>query len=251
MGVKPILFSGAMIRALQSGAKSQTRRVLKPQPEVTPTGMWHVRNAGGGCFCTTEAEVPAAAVDYLPICEGDVLWVREAWSHTAAGVWSVFAARLSGRGGVIYRADDDRPGVGWFPSIHMPREFSRLTLLVSDVRVQRLQEISEDDAVAEGIDPLFSDEVSAADPELVNRPRSWKNYLWHGLIGTEITAKQSNAWPYQFSDYRDPRESYASLWESINGPGSWDANPFVGAYTFSVHRQNVDRFLEARHDHAA
>lgn len=125
----------------------------------------------------------------------------------------------------------------------MPRWVSRFTLTVTDVRVQRLQDISEEDAVAEGVEPLFDLNDTTLPPECrqsqIEKP-SWKNYLWHGHIGKTITGKQSDLWVHQYSDYASPIGSYSSLWEMINGTQSWDANPWVVAISFDVRRGNID-----------
>jgi hypothetical protein len=123
---------------------------------------------------------------------GDRLWVREAWSPTNPISY-----------GMLYRADFDTPSVGrWKPSIHMPRWASRITLEVTEVRVERLQDISEVDALAEGIVQL-------------------------GDGGYGLPAGEH----YHAAD---PRQSYFSLWEEINGPGSVESDPWVWAVSFKV-----------------
>ncbi|TVR07398.1 MAG: hypothetical protein EA385_12925 [Salinarimonadaceae bacterium] len=97
----------------------------------------------------------------------------------------------------------------------MPRWASRITLLVTDVRVQRLQEISEEDAIAEGVEPF-------------GRP---------GVAFVKLADAQT---------YSTPRGCFAALWNSINGTGAWEANPWVAAYSFDVIRQNVDAYLAAQ-----
>jgi hypothetical protein len=148
MNERPILFSAPMVRAILAGTKTQTRRVVNPQP------------CGG--FAVIELGILSAAAvtdsrGALIRCpygkSGDRLWVRETWRPTGvcAGQWT----------SVYYRADKaqiDRPYFypnlvkgGWRPAIHMPRAACRLMLEVTAVRVERLQEITEDDARAEGI----------------------------------------------------------------------------------------------------
>ena len=223
---KPILFSAPMIRALLDGRKTQTRRVLNPQPfyngyhfdgndilchcdELPPSEL--LRRIGKGRNAYTGSILEDGPEWLTGMYVGYRLWVREAWSHTGNGVWSIADARLSGRSGVIYRADDDRPGCGWFPSIHMPREFSRLTLIVTDVRVQRLQEISEEDAIAEGV-------------PLIGRGNSL-TAIYEGADGKATISA---------------RDGFQRLWRTINGPGAWESNPWVAAYTFTVHKANID-----------
>lgn len=186
MRERPILFSGPMVRALLAGTKTQTRRAIKPQPYVDEMGnaCWNGWNygqdtSGRPLFKTLASPIPLSRMKRV-LCPygqpGDRLWVREAWAALTTG----FA----------YRADpiwNSPPAARWIPSIHMPRAASRITLEVTEVRVERLQDISEADAVAEG---AFTDPACPA------------------------------------------YDAYRSLWESINGPGSWDANPWVWVVEF-------------------
>ena len=96
----------------------------------------------------------------------------------------------------------------WRPSIHMPRWASRITLEITDIRVERLQEISEDDAKAEGVEPWVIGD-------------GWREY------GLPPDVEAAGTHPL-----RSARDSFASLWESINGPGSWKANPWVWVIEF-------------------
>lgn len=207
MADKPIIFSAPMVRALLDGRKTQTRRVLKP-----PYGTLEYLRDG----------------TWRPICtkffKGDRLYVREAHYITDDGD-SGYAAFAEDQEGVAAHFAEMQtlmasyPNIDWSkhlrlrPSIHMPRWASRLTLIVTDVRVQRLHEISEADAVAEGIDrhgDRFSGYGKASDQ-------------WMGAI-----------------------DSFASLWISIHGTEAWDANPWVCAITFTAHRCNIDQ-MEADH----
>jgi hypothetical protein len=169
MKEKPILFSSAMVRAILEGRKTQTRRVVRLEPGGNGYGMlcragryievgaygptWIPIGGGPRELCPRDVWMQYAA--YQP---GDTLWVRETW------------AEFDKPPKVEYRADCDHYEYGlatirrddlavprvidrWRPSIFMPRWASRITLEVTDVRVQRVQEISEDDAVAEGVTP--------------------------------------------------------------------------------------------------
>lgn len=173
---RPILFSAPMVRALLDGRKTQTRRILKPQPLMGYTP-------------------DVTASKGIRFAKGDRLYVRER-------VW-LPEGTDNPHGHVTYHADhgDDR-ALKWRPGIHMPRWASRLTLTVTDVRIERLQEISEEDAIAEG----------SREPSLVP------------IIGA--------CW--------SERDAYAKLWEHINGPGGWGANPWVVALTFTVEQRNID-----------
>lgn len=227
MADRPILFSAPMVRALLAGTKTQTRRLIKPQPGPCDHSLWRKPLPDGsrpssysddtfqplidedGLCCAVcgngmRLAKTKSGVAGIPIriAAGDRLWVREMWSHTGNGVWTISDARSGlGGGGPIYAADGPHAGASYWPSIHMPREFSRMTLTVTDVRVQRLQDISVADAVAEGA------LASAAVDQFA----------------------QIHAVPM-----------YRAIWNGINGAGSWDANPWVVAYTFTVARGNID-----------
>lgn len=201
MADKPILFSGPMVRAILSGSKTVTRRVLfcgdLDRPFQMGDGSWHVTDSQGG-------HMSPLAVRYV---KGDRLWVREALERGATFIMDGEETKA-----VVYSADgsmhDDANWV-WkrdtLPSIHCPRGLSRITLEVTDVKVERLQDISEADAIAEGVD----------------RRDDGKGYSWPGSCHNSFPATA--------------RIAFFMLWDSINAarPGcSWDDNPWVAAYTF-------------------
>lgn len=207
---RPIIFSAPMIRALLEGRKSQTRRVLKPQP--AGVNIVGVKWPDGVLDCNGRR---------LRFAPGDRLWVKESWAMpNAFDTDSPTAAAACVEHGrtpnVFYLADGSIRAAGSYTgrqgksrvSIHMPRWASRLTLLVTDVRVQRLQEISEEDARAEGLEwiaPTYGVGGIAA---------SWNS---------------------------NPRQSYAALWDSLHGASAWEANPWVVAVTFDVRKGNIDQ----------
>lgn len=137
MTERPILFSGAMVRAILDGRKTQTRRLINPQPTMIVDGVARIPSARRK---VSGYDIPANQDARSPYGQpGDRLWVRE----TVCLAGSV----------PFYRADGETfAKVRWSPAIHMPRTASRLTLEVLEVRVQRLQEIGEEDAVAEGVE---------------------------------------------------------------------------------------------------
>lgn len=216
----PMLFSAPMIRALLAGNKTQTRR-LAGVPEITlqDNGLWHIHNRFGGLVNVRADEVRTEAVDYMRIANGDRIYVRENWRTSQ--LYDDTKPRDLERGSFIhYEADgaeDQRTGVGrnglhaygkMRTCLHMPRWASRLTLDVIGVKVERLQDISDEDAQGEGI-------------QLYGR-------FW-GVDDTDWDDCET-----------DPVAAYAALWRRINGAASWDANPWVAAYTFTVTQANVD-----------
>ena len=217
MKSRPILFSGSMVRAVLDGSKTQTRRVGKIQSQdFVGLKAEAVRHATLGYqIQATYDAYPGRGTARHAICAcpfgqpGDRLWVRETWYcddyQVSRGPYlkpddlDVVEARECGT--LVYAADGLAPyeteQPAWRPSIHMPRWASRITLEITGVRVERLQDISEADAQAEGcalecMTPIGDDSGSAI----------------HGPGG------------------------YIALWESINGPGSWDLNPWVWVVEF-------------------
>lgn len=200
MKERPILFNAPMVRSIIDGSKTQTRRIMKPQPSMErdcePEGYsWVPMHKG--------RELSHHQCPYGQ--PGDQLWVRETWQpHPEAGV--AYPEGTIPSDAVCYSAEfseSERRECGpWKPSIHMPRWASRIQLEITGIRVERLQDISEVDARAEGIyKPLGSQ-------------------FWH-------TDPSSNILPGE-----KPQWAYRNLWESINGPGSWEANPWVWVIEF-------------------
>ena len=194
----PILFSAPMVRAILSGRKTQTRRIVEQKH------LPFLENILGNFLDGKWNQRP------LPYGKtGDRLWVRETFAHDFEHNRYFYKADCdndgtvphlingSGIGGGIGNAQIDK----WKPSIHMPRRASRILLEATNVRVERLNAISEKDAIAEGCESHW---VSSADDPM-NSP--------------EV---------YGYSAVED----YALLWESINGSGSWDLNPFVWVIEF-------------------
>jgi len=221
MADRPILFSGPMVRALLAGAKTQTRRVLKPQPpaDLGLVGIYAPRLTAVFGYLTPDADYKVP-LSYMP---GDRLYVREAWR--AARSLDRTPPRDIPRDADIEHAATARSYAeiglkGKFrQGMHMPRWASRLTLIVTDVRVQRLQEISDRDAWAEGIKPPL-EEMSLPDAAALC-----------ARYGTDHAGVAS----------------YAKLWDSLNAERGygWAANPWVVAVSFTVHRGNIDQIAEA------
>jgi hypothetical protein len=197
-------------------------------PAGNPGPYLHVRHA---VFGTTHRVYPLYQV-------GDRLWVRETWRphwdearlHTCCQYKADLAISEPDFPDLRRNMQFDRealraPNVRWKSGRFMPKWVSRLLLEVLAVRWQRIQDISEEDAIAEGIE-----RPTTSSP----KEEGWRNYLWHGYHGRfGMGNKQSQAWPYQYSNYRDSRDSFSSLWELINSKRApWESNPWVLAITF-------------------
>ncbi len=236
---RPILFSGPMVRAILDGSKTQTRRVVKrsliSQIDVERDGSFTLDSI---IYDVMDGMTVRDVCPYGRV--GDRLWVKETHALVEAD---------DGGAEVIYRASCPQGPYGsymvgdaeyhgkWKPSIFMRREFSRILRAVVDVRVERVQDISEEDARKEGVRRPFTqaecDEVAGLE-ESKPADHGYVNYLWHGRVGKGITAKQADSWPMQYSNYDTAKGSFSSLWESINGPRGfgWDSNPWVWVVEF-------------------
>ncbi len=203
MKERPILFSGPMVRAILDGRKSQTRRVVKPQP-------FHVNSLGLPFW-------RGGPVDYRLCphgCAGDRLWVRETWA--APHLWNGFKPSYIPQGERIhYAADGPLGGLMKRPSIFLPSWASRITLEIVALRVERLQDISADDARAEGV----KDNLIALSGKTKTSPFLPRQH--YDLPNGDAPSPDEIA-----------RANYAALWQSINGHGSWDANPWVWVIEF-------------------
>lgn len=250
---RPILFSAPMVRAILSGAKTQTRRPVKgaPPPRDGERITWCVSSTDKasrdslflgwpdpeGNTHTSRGRESRFGPLRSPCMVGDHLWVREAFRLRAdqdhkppsGDWWKDSAWYEADPGGHSPTGCAGGPGK-LRPSIHMPRWASRITLDVVGVRLERLHEITESDAKAEGVAPMFSDTKIAAMPELESCRGCYDNYLWHGHFGGGLGNSTSDRWPYQFSGYNDARGSFSSLWELTYG--TWDANPLVWVCEF-------------------
>lgn len=244
----PALFQAPMVRALLDGTKTQTRRLLyvdRLHEGIPPDSFTYL----------PEHPAPVALHNHSWTLSGwhrvqpdDRLWVRETWRvgkpHDAKrpidilpplvprgkGVTVLYEAGGWRSIGPVDRAEptypNDEPMPDWAgkcrPAIHMPRAFSRLTLLVTSVKIERLQDISEDDAIAEGVERLGYDGDA---PEYRGR-YGYRDYR--------------AGHPHAVVPFCKARTSYASLWSLINGEASWDANPWVVATQFRAIDANID-----------
>lgn len=224
MKERPILFNAEMVKAILSGRKTQTRRVMKRQPEPSKTRdgdfwfpcdkmqtMVHVSE-----FIPGNSAIPDSHEFVSACCPigavGDQLWVRETFAALACGSYEPEKPSLTGTyQEVRYFATDslagstaDVRGYNWRPSIHMPRWASRINLLITGVRVERLNSISEQDARAEGITDGGCLNCGESEPCGCDHPKP------------------------------DATESFAHLWQSIYGDENWFSNPWVWVIEFEL-----------------
>lgn len=228
----PILFSGEMIRAILAGRKTQTRRIVKPQPE--PIYKHLEAHRDGTCEVGISQSSPNHYQIHCPHGKVlDRLWVRE--SHEVLKVetfggpgevkWRVTTGYMDGTENIHTLTDSERvifagrgkPRCRRLPGIFMPRWASRLTLEITEIRVERLRDISEADALAEGI----------TWPDRDGQP-------YRPPIDTTGMSSLGTA-----------RDRYSELWESIHGPCSWALNSFVWAITFKTLRHDAVNPAEA------
>lgn len=200
MSDRPIIFSSSMVRALLAGTKTQTRRFqFDERGRLTTWGKLAEEWARGE--------------------RGQRVWARETWGMNRGGydVPALIPKQRPARDKlrddqlVYFATETDSEILAEMPrrpSIHMPRWASRLTLAVTDVRVERLNEISRTDAIAEGCDSP--------------------------LTGTEAPTPGPGVW------LADERTSFAILWNGLHGPGAWGANPWVVAVSFEIRLGNID-----------
>ena len=235
MKERPIIFSAPMVRAILSGRKTQTRRLVKPaagrQSEWLTSGLI-ARSPRLTIGRTNPDGIFGAQMDHprggplgFVACPyygqpGDRLWVGEAFALSVFDPDGLSPEDDPENYDVIYRADPEQPGGGWAdsngneisapwkPSIHMPRWASRILLEITAVRVERLQEISEADALAEGIESLTGDKTI---------------YHW------DFPKPRP---PHAVGGYKSARDAYTQQWVVLNGRESLDANPWVWVIEF-------------------
>lgn len=220
MAIKPILFNTEMVRAILDGRKSCTRRLVKPQPDEKqkfPLGFVtdSTEKKEVGCFgfgtneCGGSIQYVKPPYGYAP---GDILYVRETWCALPVNE----AGHMRGHCVYYYRADGDLRPEGWRGkwrlSIHMPKEAARIWLKVTDVRVERLQDITEEQACMEGTDPW--DEVC------------YENNGWHPTFSDPDSGGDPNM-----------VDGFHKLWNSTIKKSDldrygWDANPWVWVIEF-------------------
>ncbi|EMW3082598.1 hypothetical protein AAEX90_001847 [Vibrio cholerae] len=207
MKVVPMIFNTDMVRALMAGDKVVTRRPAKNLSFSERVGFivgewaygigWNLRETMNNCIRSKSAKCPSKI--------GDLIYVRETFG--CCGVRSV------------YKADDDGASCmvkKWTPSIHMPRTESRLTLKVTDVRIEKLQDITEEQCWKEGVEHI------------------------DGQFDIHQLSEMAKTFDGTFED---AKALFACLWDSIYQ--NWKQNPYVWVIEFEVIHQNVDKYLES------
>jgi hypothetical protein len=213
MKESPIIFSTPMVQAILEGRKTQTRRIIKPQPVKEDwlfewKGTRPKAKRDSRALASSSLEGLLKWMKYAKYNINDVLWVRETFTIDSRGA-------DGDNPGYYYKADmpiyEDGYEIwpdSWKPSIFMPKDYARIWLQITDVKVERLKDISVDDSISEGI------EIDSETP-----------------IGTLYKDYFQKKWK---DVYANPQNSFKSLWRDINGKDSWDANPWVWAITFKV-----------------
>ncbi|HBQ3047747.1 TPA: hypothetical protein L7V60_004716 [Klebsiella quasipneumoniae subsp. similipneumoniae] len=233
MTERGMIFNGEMVRAILDGRKTQTRRIMKPQPEPCPRGghwwpsnvfktMLHVeeemQNGKGGWGGLVGDACPFGDV-------GDRIWVRETFcpvddTQYGGEKWVDYRAtpRYEARHPAGWdSAPNDAEALKWRPSIHMPRWASRILLEITSVRIEQLNAISEEDAQSEGVHTEVWDQTVVA-----------RNYAAHD----DFFQFWSEDMPHYVEMNQLYRSSFRSLWESIYGAENWQANPWVWVIEF-------------------
>lgn len=221
MANKPILFSTEMVQAILAGRKTQTRRIIKLDDDSLPddTCISHsIELDSTGEMIQGKPDVVMDFSKTFPYWKekkpkyqiGDVIWVRETWTNDLVA---------DGDGDALYTFKAEFPelkGV-WKPSIFMPKDACRLFLKVTNVRVEKLQDISQEDAEKEGVEI---------------------GYEFKSVLGINIKTYKN----YLFGEFKwiTPSLSFQTLWQKINGPNSWDENPWVWIYDFEVTKKPAD-----------
>jgi hypothetical protein len=225
----PIIFNTEMVRAITEGRKTQTRRVIKKQPDDTVDKIERAAILDGTnrerFMYQNYGEERAEAISCPYGQKGDLIWVRESFAKVPSTAFPKSEGMDAGDGyHYHFRAGWDRSPIPWKPSIHMPKNAARIWLRVKDVRIERVKGISDADALAEGIKfhkpvpgdggPIFNNYAPAKPGHFSN------NTLWNAGI--------------YHNHFHKAIDSFRSLWHSIIGPESWEENPWIWVIEFEV-----------------
>ena len=215
--MKGIIFSTPMVQAILQGRKTQTRRIIK-QIRTNDKGNvdFDFKNHSGRNIPKEDINSALVGlVDNAPYKVGDVLYVKETYQHT--DVLNIHPT--DDNYGYVYKADgqpwEDFEGWKWKSPMFMPEKAARLFIVITGIKVERLQDISEEDAIKEGVE----------------RDRDG----WKGYDIIEKGPHKGKPHPFNAVPYKNAVLSFYSFWQSINGQESLDQNPWVWAYTFEIY----------------
>lgn len=222
MRVLPILFQDDMQKANLYNRKTQTRRLRGLQRANQNPDVWHIESRPNYRAKGLQFTFRNSKGDHIELISpygmpGDILWVREAWRQDENGDYQYRAST-----GNSYKFK-------WKPSIHMPFKAARSFLKVTNIRIERLNTISDADAIAEGIDFTEYEAISEAHPAY----RSYMNYL-PGKDFITLCDEAGYSWNYGKETHTAAVASYCSLWCEINDADSWNANPWVWVVEYEL-----------------
>lgn len=217
MKIKPILYSTEMVQANIAGRKTNTRRIIDEKHYgFLEYAFKNKKDLADWISRTAKYQM------------GDVLWVRETFIDVDQEAEKYF-------NGVRFHYKADKTFVGcwsWRPSIHMPKAAARIFLKILNVRVERLQDISEEDCIAEGIEMSKKGDVyqDIENGNLIDKTHDEDYFYFYPSKGDfrDDSYMPKSIFP------NAPKTSFYSLWEKINGEGSWNKNPFVWVYEYEI-----------------
>jgi hypothetical protein len=225
--MKGKIFNTNEVQAIIAGTKTMFREVLKPRIKVENYKL----DDGSGIGMEI-------LLEECPYQVGQKIFVKESFAVSKTLFQDIkYLADNQKKWGFI---NNDLAVWKKRPAYHMKQKHSRITLEITDVKVERLKDISEEDAINEGVNKLFTEEEMkhVLRVHQIEKNDSYKNYLWHGHIGRTITKKQSDEWEYQCSAYKKAKDSFFSLWNATHKKPEekFEANPFVWVVDFKINK---------------
>lgn len=258
MKVKPMIFNADMVKAILDGNKTVTRRPVKHEEgmqlvenKLVRITSSHPKKGAWGMFFKKNGidDLPFHDLAVAPALPGDLIYVRETWqgplfSPDLMDEYKLDSEKFESPDYCIYAASDkkqefydvdDNLVCRWRPSIHMPRWASRLTLKVTDIRIEQVQDISEEQSLKEGIISTEEYGYRAGEGDLFNCPKC-DGFQVHGYIAAGGGVGECDCTTCDTAVKR-----FGILWDSIYQ--DWDKNPYVWVIEFEVINQNVDKYL--------